>query len=92
MNHSDHVNLIKDGILQPGSVWADMGSGTGAFTLALAELIGPTGHIHSVDKDRAALRRQEKAMRERFPYTAVIYHCIDYTNQLPLPALDGMAI
>ncbi len=46
MNHDDHVALLRGGIAQPGGVWADFGSGTGAFTLALAELIGPTGVIH----------------------------------------------
>ncbi len=92
MNHSDHVNLIQDGIPQPGGVWADMGSGTGAFTLALAELIGLNGHIHSVDKDRPALRRQERVMKEQFPHTAVTYHYTDYTNHLPLPILDGVVM
>ncbi|KAA3664695.1 MAG: hypothetical protein DWQ04_04410 [Chloroflexi bacterium] len=51
MNHQDHVNLIKGRIGKPGGIWADFGSETGAFTFALAELIGPTGQIISVDKD-----------------------------------------
>jgi precorrin-6B methylase 2 len=42
----------------------------GAFTLALAELIGPSGQIHSVDRDRRALEQQERAMRGCFPATA----------------------
>ena len=42
MNHDDHVALLRGGIDQPGGVWADVGSGTGAFTLALADLIGET--------------------------------------------------
>ena len=40
MDHSDHVNLLRNGVL-PGGVWADLGAGSGAFTLALAELAGP---------------------------------------------------
>ncbi len=51
MIHEDHVNLLRKGILEPGGVWADLGSGAGAFTLALADLIGSTGEIYSVDKD-----------------------------------------
>ena len=52
MNHNDHVNLLRKGIPEKGGLWADLGSGTGAFTLALADLIGSTGHIYSIDKDQ----------------------------------------
>ena len=41
MIHSDHVRLLRDGVPQAGGVWADIGSGGGAFTLALADLLGP---------------------------------------------------
>ena len=54
MDHRDHVNLLQAGIPAPGGVWADLGSGTGAFTLALADLIGPTGTIYSADQDAGA--------------------------------------
>ncbi|MEJ2353883.1 MAG: hypothetical protein P8Y03_29265, partial [Anaerolineales bacterium] len=67
MDHQDHVNLLKPGVTSPGGIWADFGSGWGAFTLALAGLIGLLGEIYSIDKDRSALRDQERAMRARFP-------------------------
>src|SRR5450631_3104664 len=67
MNHSDHVRLLHKGVPESGGVWADLGSGSGAFTLALADLLGATGHIHSVDKDRQVLREQERAMQSLFP-------------------------
>lgn len=89
MNHADHVALIRNGISGPGSIWADFGSGTGAFTLALAELIGPSGQIYSIDKKRDALRQQEEAMRRRFPDHQVSYIPADYTQPLDLPLLDG---
>jgi ubiquinone/menaquinone biosynthesis C-methylase UbiE len=73
-------------------MWADMGSGTGAFTLALAELLGPTGQIRSVDKDHSALQQQKKVMANRFPATIVTYHIADYTQPLDLPLLDGMIL
>jgi ubiquinone/menaquinone biosynthesis C-methylase UbiE len=92
MIHEDHVNLLRGGVPGPGGVWADLGSGTGAFTLALAELIGPTGHIYSVDTNGRALREQERAMRARFPATTVDYLAADYTRQLPLPPLDGVVM
>jgi SAM-dependent methyltransferase len=98
MVHDDHVQLLRDGVLPPGQpppaaqTWADFGSGSGAFTLALADLLGPTGVIYSVDKDRGALRDQERAMRSRFPAVSVRYVEGDFTRPLDLPPLDGLVM
>ena len=92
MQHADHVALLRGGIAGPGGVWADLGSGTGAFTLALADLIGPTGEIYSVDKDRGSLKEQERAMRARFPAVMVHYLAADFSRKLELPTLDGVVM
>src|SRR5579872_2946705 len=93
MTHDDHVRLLRDGIPStPDGVWADLGSGWGAFTLALADLLGPGARIYSVDRDRSALREQERAMRERFPDRAVTYLAADFTRPLDLPPLDGIVM
>lgn len=93
MNHSDHVRLLRGGIPMPApATWADLGSGGGAFTLALAELLGPAGHIISVDKDSAALREQQRRMRSTFPDVSVEYITADFTRSLPLSALDGIVM
>ncbi len=105
MNHSDHVNLLRGGVLldasgaaskpaagQPaGRVWADFGSGGGAFTLALADLLGSSGEIYSVDIDAGALEQQKRAMR-RFPQVTVHYITADITRPLDLPPLDGVVM
>jgi ubiquinone/menaquinone biosynthesis C-methylase UbiE len=90
MDHDDHVALLRGGVV-PGD-WADLGSGWGAFTLALADLLGPGARIHSVDRDAAALRRQREAMERRFPDTRVDYLRADFTQPLELPQLDGVVM
>lgn len=90
MNHADHVQLICDGVA-PG-VWADFGSGGGAFTLALADLLGGGGEIYSIDRDRRALDEQQAAMRARFPNSIVHYLTADFTQPLDLPPLDGIVM
>ena len=92
MDHNDHVFLLKKGVPERGGTWADLGSGAGAFTLALADLIGPQGRIYSVDKDRGSLSEQERAMRARFPTNSVEYMHADFTRPLDLPPLDGIVM
>lgn len=48
MNHGDHVALLREGVHRrgAGAVWADLGAGDGAFTLALADLLGDGATIH----------------------------------------------
>ena len=89
MNVAKEQGLISRGIPRRGGCWADFGSGTGIFTLALSNLIGPEGRIYSVDKDRAALSAQER-MFGRFPQHATLeFLGADFTKPLPLPPLDG---
>ena len=90
MNHADHVALIRDGVLGGGPLWADLGSGGGAFTLALAELLGSSGTIHSVDRDEAALGRQADEMAARFPGVPLQQLAADFSRPLSLPSLDGI--
>jgi tRNA A58 N-methylase Trm61 len=91
MDHIDHVNLLRDGVT-PGGTWADFGSGTGAFTLALAELIGPAGVLHSIERDEYAVREQQRAFHDRFPDQRVHYHIADFTRPINLTPLDGLVI
>jgi len=94
MDHEDHVRLLKDGIQSPGGIWAELGSGRGAFTLALAELISPLGRIYSVDNNKAALQDQARVIQKRFPSDKpkIQYLNTDYTLPLSLPSLNGVVI
>jgi ubiquinone/menaquinone biosynthesis C-methylase UbiE len=92
MDHADHVRLIREGVLGGGTTWADLGSGEGAFTLALADLLGPGGTIHSVDRDPGALEVQRARLRERFPDVAIAPIVADFTAPLELPPLNGIVM
>lgn len=92
MNHQDHVRLLQRGIAAPGGVWADLGAGEGAFTLALADLLGPGATIYAVDRDAGALRRLVRAFSSRYPTTTLHTQVGDFTQPLGLPRLDGMVM
>ena len=89
MDHADHVGLIRDAV-RPGGTWLELGSGSGAFTLALAELLGPGGTIHSVDTDRAALATQATAVRSRFDAVRLDQRVADFTRPLGFSGMDGV--
>jgi SAM-dependent methyltransferase len=89
LDHADHVGLLRGGIA-PGGTWADIGAGTGAFTLALADLLGPGGRIVAVDRDAGALRENRQIVATRFPDVTIETQVADLTGPLELPALDGI--
>ena len=90
MDHADHVELLRPAVTVAGGTWADIGAGSGAFTLALADLLGPGARIVAVDRDAAALRANAEAVRARFPATDLDTLIADVAGPLELPALDGL--
>jgi ubiquinone/menaquinone biosynthesis C-methylase UbiE len=92
MNHTDHVALIRAGLDAAGPRWLELGAGTGAFTLALLDIIGEGADIVAVDQDAGALRTLDQTVGLRFPTTAVRTIVADFTEPLLVePAsLDGV--
>jgi len=91
MEHADHVRLLAGGVTHgEGGTWADLGAGTGAFTLALADLIGPHGVIHAIDRDRAALAELRSSFVSAVPHADLRVHAADFTRRLDLSDLDGV--
>jgi precorrin-6B methylase 2 len=76
-------------------VWADLGAGEGAFTLALADLLPPDSLIHAIDRDRGALARLERAYA-RFAKDRTVARVTtqagDFTRDLALGPLDGIVM
>ena len=89
MQHADHVGLIRDAVTA-GGTWLELGSGNGAFTLALADLLGPQGTIHSVDTDRGALSAQAQLVHARFPSIRLHQRTADFTRPLGVGGMDGV--
>ncbi len=107
MEHAELVGLLRGGVDTKGGNWADLGAGEGAFTLALADLLGPGAHITAVDRDTGALRRLGAEVGRRFPTTRVGLGAevgrrfpttrvetlvADFRKTLPLAGLDGVVM
>ncbi len=81
MKQSDLVALVEPGIGERGGRWADLGAGEGAFTYALAGVLGAGAHITAVDRDARAVR----GLEGRFDVVVA-----DFTRPLDLHDLDGV--
>ncbi len=92
MNHADLVGLLRGGVSAGGGRWADLGAGEGAFTLALADLLGPGAAVIAVDRDAHSLQRLAEEMRRRFPATQLDVVVADFTRPLALAQLDGVVM
>ena len=92
MKHTDLVGLLRDGVSAKAGRWADLGAGDGAFTLALADLLGPTAHITAVDRDRGSLRHLAEEMGRGFPESGLDVVVADFSRPLGLIGLDGVVM
>lgn len=67
--------------------WADLGCGTGTFTLALAQLLAPGSTIHAMDVDGSALRKIPSGHKD----VRITTHRGDFTDDTwPFAGLDGI--
>ena len=90
MDHRDHVALIRAGVDGAGTRWLELGAGDGAFTLALADVLGPGGEVTAVDRDRRALAANAENVARRFPATRLSTLAADFTRGLPRGPFDGV--
>ena len=91
MDRADLVALLRDGVTAKGGRWADLGAGEGAFTLALADLAGPSAQITAVDRDQGSLRRLTSTVGQR-PPADIQTVVADFTRPLNLSGLDGVVM
>jgi ubiquinone/menaquinone biosynthesis C-methylase UbiE len=92
MNHADHVGLIRGGVQGRGPRWLELGAGSGAFTLALADVLLQHGDadIVAVDRDVSSLGRLADAVRRRFPAASLGTVVADFREALPEGRFDGV--
>jgi ubiquinone/menaquinone biosynthesis C-methylase UbiE len=91
VDHADHVGLIRNGVTGTGRRWLELGAGRGAFTLALADLLGPGAEIVAVDRDAGDLATLTSNMNRQFPAVRLKTVVADFSLALPVePVFDGL--
>jgi SAM-dependent methyltransferase len=95
MRLPEAIELIRPAIHTRGGTWADFGAGTGLFTRALTRVLGPSGRIIAVDRDRRALSDLRRLAREPTDGVAEIlavqgdFQSLDSIGELAGVHLDG---
>jgi ubiquinone/menaquinone biosynthesis C-methylase UbiE len=90
MDHADHVALIRAGVEGAGTRWLELGAGDGAFTLALAEILGAGAAILATDRDVRVLGYLQARVRKAFPATHLETRAFDFTDAIPYGPFDGV--
>jgi ubiquinone/menaquinone biosynthesis C-methylase UbiE len=92
VDHNDHVALIRDGVVGAGPRWLELGAGRGAFTLALADLLGPAAEIVAVDRNAGDLHHLATTMADRFPATRLRTVVADFAGPMAVgdEPFDGL--
>lgn len=88
MEHVEAVAMLANNYFLPyQSRWADLGCGSGTFTLALADLLQPQSIIYAIDKDAPALQQIPSHYNE----VNIEKITTDFSKQQPLfNDLDGI--
>lgn len=90
MDHADHVALIRAGVEGAGPRWLELGAGEGAFTLALADVLGPGAEILASDRDMRVLSYLQARVRKAFPATRLETRAFDFTDAIPYGPFNGV--
>ena len=84
------ADVIRTLGARPGMTIADVGAGTGFFTLPIAETVGPAGRVFAVDAQDAMLRHlRDKLEREGAPTNVVVACAEADATGLPSESCDA---
>ena len=95
MNPREAEDFLAKAVPRTPGIWADLGAGTGTFTRALAEILGPGSTIYAVDHDPDAVAALERAAR--VDGVRIVPILGDFARALALPGaapgkLDGILL
>lgn len=86
MTLHEAIDLIRKGVVPSSGTWADIGAGTGMFTLALMEIL-TEGKIMALDKSPHALYKIKAPDHLKLEIIDA-----DFNRPLDLPELDGIVM
>ncbi|NND32458.1 MAG: class I SAM-dependent methyltransferase [Saprospiraceae bacterium] len=90
MTEEQAIALIEAGIDRDQKIWADLGAGSGIFTLALDRLLGFGATIFAIDQQLTILREN---LKKKYTKSQIHLYEEDFSGSMPfLPKLDGILL
>ncbi|HEX7061517.1 MAG TPA: methyltransferase domain-containing protein [Woeseiaceae bacterium] len=88
---ADEIERLAEWLrIEPGSRVADVGAGDGTYAVALARLVGPSGHVYATEIDNDSLAEIRRAATEAgLANVTVIEGAVSRTN-LPDACCDAI--
>lgn len=80
------INFIRAAVLPAQGNWADIGAGSGIFTLALDQILEPGSTIYAADKNPHMLYKLQ------LEHCQLVIEELDFTRNFKLPPLDGIVM
>lgn len=78
---SDPIKNVEQAGIQPGMEIADLGSGSGHYTLAIARALASTGKVYAIDINKDLLTKlKNNAVKENLFNVEVVWGDIDNIN------------
>ena len=74
--------------LKPGMVMADIGAGTGLFTVAFAQAVGPTGKVYAVDIVKSFIEHIKARASKANAANVETVLCKEKSVELPESSID----
>ena len=87
MTFQEATLFIEKVNFQSGETWADLGAGSGTFTIPISQFLGENGKVYAVDSSPKVLNLQQDSYKNQAPIFSIQ---ADFTNSLDLPLLDGI--
>jgi ubiquinone/menaquinone biosynthesis C-methylase UbiE len=87
---SEVDRLIQVLDLKPGLSVADVGAGSGALSIAIAERVGPTGTVYSTEIDPKKLNQIHQAVQKAGAHNVVVIAGANNDTRLPPNCCDAI--
>ncbi len=86
--HDHQAQIVQALALRPGMTVADVGAGTGLFTLAFAAAVGQGGHVYAVDLIPAFLEHIRKKLKNASITNVTLVQASDRSAELAPASVD----